>query len=184
MKLNLKIDGRQIRNVEKRFYDTFNNQLYLLLFYHDTTISKFWDYGQTTSFESESRYSILSSLDDTFKINEKFEFLLEYPKFPHIKWRQTNNPLKEVAGPDEKVEGFDPISVDSPLFSGLLNSTNCCLLDGMTHPGNWYYCIGLTCSEYSPNILPGPYEIKLDKVALWTKFPIQTRNTCKQYQQH
>ena len=50
------------------------------LFFHQTTTKKF---------------SVLGDLRDDFKVNNMFEFILEYPNLgEELHWKQTKNPIE------------------------------------------------------------------------------------------
>ena len=184
--MKITVNGRSIKQVENRYYDLFNNQLFMLLFYHDSTKKPFWNNSIVKSNEDPSLYSILSSLNDNYKSNGKFEFILEYPKtespsFPIIHWRQLKNPLEET--PTDKnnqiVRGFQPIHIDDKHFVGLSNSFySGTFLDGCNGSECWYYAIGVNKSNYNP-LIPGPFEIKVSTVALWVRFPTQPKHSCR-----
>ena len=185
--MNLVVNGKLVKQVENRYYHLFHNQLYMLLFFHDTTKVDYWTGNEAYFLETEAKYSILSLLNDSFKIGDHFQFLLDYPNNPPIIWRQTKNPIDEKTSDDtsQKVSGFQTVSSCDQHFTGLAQSTSSCLLDGSsektTEYSSWHYCIGLTSSQYpKPEILPGPYGTFTTQVALWVKFPIQPKYTCKQ----
>ena len=184
--MEININGRNIKQVENRYYDLFNNQLFMLLFYHDSTKKPFWTNSIVKSNEDPSQYSILSSLNDNYKSNNKFEFILQYPVtesplFPLIHWRQSKNPLEETPtdGENQKVNGFQPLHIDNDYFVGLSNSMEpATFLDGCNGDGNWYYAIGINSSSYDP-LIPGPVNITVSTVALWVRFPTQPKHSCR-----
>ena len=177
--MSLTVNGRSVKNIESRYYDVINNELYMLLFYHDSTIENYWSKKEYNYVERNGKYSILGNLTDEFVINQKYQFLLDYPNFSPIIWKQTNTPSNEtIDGSNTTVLGFKPISVDSGYFTGLGLANHSCLYDGTSHIGKWHYCIGIRSSSYDPpNIIPGPYGKYVSKVALWVKFPVQPRFT-------
>ena len=177
--MNLIVNDRGIKKIENRYYDVINNELYLLLFYHDSTIETYWSNNEYKYIETNGKYSILGNLTNQFQINHNYQFLLDYPNFSPIIWKQTNTPSNEnIDGSNTSVSGFKPIAVDSNAFTGLSLASSSCLYDGTSQTGRWHYCIGIRASSYDPpNIIPGPYGQFVSKVALWVKFPVQPRFT-------
>ena len=140
--MNLIVNDRRIKKIENRYYDVINNELYLLLFYHDSTIETYWSNNEYKYIETNGKYSILGNLTNQFQINHNYQFLLDYPNFSPIIWKQTNTPPKEnIDNSNSRVLGFKPISVDSNKFTGLGISKYGCLYDGTSEIGIWYYCI-------------------------------------------
>ena len=67
--------------------------------------------GCSVDSNSSQKFSMLSNISEIYRINNKFEFILDYPERSNwFWWRQTNNPIyeMEVFGV-RKAEGFESI---------------------------------------------------------------------------
>ena len=134
----------------------FKGIQWLLIFFHNITGKIYFDNeNDALNCHEKQKYSILYYIDDVMKIDNKFEFLLQYgssrTKYNH--WRQLKNPL-EQSEEQEEADGFDPIHLDySSNFGGLAKTTikgdyTCInsLLNGYFNHHYWYYGIG----QYDP----------------------------------
>ena len=135
-----------------------NDSLFVRVFYHST----FVDHGKDSWFNNKDiifvnkkhKFSIIPSLIDIFKINNKYEFLLEYPEFSKtLHWRQKTNPIENVTDVD-----YESISVEFSSFKGLARSNcyGCSFIDGTPGYGCnlWFYSIG-SISKHSSYNIPG-----------------------------
>ena len=153
--------------------------LFLLVFHQNTFTKDFFtsqdEFLETNTFH---KYSIWKYIDDDFKTDDVFEFIMEYPETGKFgRWTQTKNPLEAVD--EENVNVVDKGSTwetDMP-FNGLHYSNRYeCFMDGTNlvtqHGGNtWYFTIGLRM-EWSGNILPNYKSqvlIEIHQVYLWLK---------------
>ena len=106
------------------------------------------------------RYSVLSRINDDFKINESFEFILYYPDIDEFcQWKQSVNPLR--AQPKSEID-FEPINCPfkdykDVTFKGLrLSPYSYCLLDGINEDGRWHYAVGVLDLDPNYEGIPGP----------------------------
>ena len=161
-------------NVSGKIYKLERNSIWLLLFHHDVTIGEFF-YSRAESKKcfnyTKGKYSILYTLNNEYRINEKFEFLLEYPEINKSnQWRQSNNPLHQTFVGNENVTGYEPINIQlsESHWHGLhkVNNEQVTLLAG-SYNGDWFYSIGTVSKEFSP-CFPGP-GTKSKIVSLWVK---------------
>ena len=123
----------------------FSNDLFVRIFYHNVEI----DHGDDTFFNEKDiifsnkkhKFCVISSIIDEFKIDGKYEFIIEYPNDELLRWQQTTKPLDSVTD-----TGYTPINVPYSGFSGLAKSSDReeTFIDGS--PGNsinnWYFAIG------------------------------------------
>ena len=166
---------------------TAKNEVWKRVFYHDISSGIF---NKSTdncmaSYE-ENKFSILSELSSSFRLNGAFEFILEYPEVGFIRWKQNILPTK-VGQPSHKKMRLEIISNEKNFsyFEGLALSdwTGRALLDGETTIGYWY-CICLMNKESK---IPGPItvlngtqkEIRVNKVSLWIRIPPLITHSCK-----
>ena len=101
----------------------------------------------------EDLFSIIGKIDDTFKYNSKFEFLLEYPETKvFVIWRQSKSPTTQHEN-GSFAEGFEPIHLieNSVSFGGIQISSNTdyTMFDGDPRKENCFYEIG-SYGVYTP----------------------------------
>ena len=160
------------------FYTQKHNKTWLLLNYINLNAEyKAWtDFGEAQLSFLPHRYSVLSYLSDSYKINSEFEFLLEYPEHGYNNWYQTSNPMEENEtdlGGSRKAEGYrdGDIQFTVQFWGGLVRSYNSpALLDGSTYHLNYHYAIG--CTELYVNLgLPGYDNYETTISILWVRVP-------------
>ena len=123
---------------------------------------------------SRNKFSVLKYIDDDFKINDVYEFIIYYKELDIIiHWNQT----KTIHELNNDV-GYMPIHVDSNIayFRGLAVNEKSygSYLDGMPSSGDWWYCIGATQthSENGRTGMPGPKipsKIEVNVTSLWIR---------------
>ena len=108
----------------------FNNS-WSLVFHHEYDAGLFRSKRDALFSTKKGRFSVLGKINENFKVNGKFEFLLEYPPFSgYNQWYQTINPIH--AKPNEE-NGYEEISCTWKVneWHGLSLSNNTfCLIDG------------------------------------------------------
>jgi len=134
---------------------------WLKVFYHDSsTGSYFQSYSEALSINLTKRYSIIGSIDERFKNNDKFEFLLEYPQYNKInRWKQTLNPKDNPEVEGMQAEGYEAVNISfhGKSWGGLVKSSDSrTALDGSAGSLSWYFSIGCYTSSWKPNLFPGP----------------------------
>ena len=143
------------------------------VFYHYSGSGDYFiNLNETLNCSSTNKYSILSFIDNKFKINNKFEFLLEYPELNgYNRWRQSLHPLEnpDISG---FVNGYEEISIKwNGGWVGLVKSyhTSYTLLDGWGGVDGWWYSIGSLVKHVTPNTIPGPYKFEINNCSLWLR---------------
>ena len=131
---------------------------WLKIFYHYSGNGDYFlNFNEALNISSPNKYSILLFIDDKYKINNKFEFLLEYPEFNNYnRWKQSKHPLNNLDN-DQLVEGYEPIYIGfNSGWVGLVKSSDSrTVIDG--HAGGyWYYSIGTQIGGWTNNQFPGP----------------------------
>ena len=100
--------------------------------------------------KNKQKFSVIGSLNKDFKINDVYEFVLEYPNEEYsIHWTQSASPIETTTN-----VGITQNHGDSRLssFQGLARSADKVksLLDGT--PGNdinnWWFSVGTIINEY------------------------------------
>ena len=160
----------------------FNGSFWLKLFYHNCDGNvKFKDEKEALHCNSEQKYSILSNINPSMRINGKYEFILEYPGDVYYRWRQTRSPINEYESASQREAlGFEPIHQGSGKLniSGLVRTTikvadkyiNC-LFDGQPGVSLWYFAIGVyeaTEPAYLTKDIPA-YSNTVKSVKLWIR---------------
>ena len=173
----------------------FQNKMWLLLFRHDMHEKEIY-FSNENEFlfsNTKEKFSILGTLDDSFLINQKFEFLLEYPDVEGFNiWTQTINPLNAIP---EQSNGYVPVkeSFTENSWNGLSRSSSVnSFLDGSPTNETWFYAIGLKGSWLEKSI-PGPYDLGQDKysnnlakyatyeVKLWIRINFKFNTKCPRF---
>ena len=121
----------------------------------------------------KNKFSVIGSINESFKINSKYHFLIEYPEYGDLlEWEQS----KEITH-DASV---DAIYYNKTFLSfrgvGLSFDNDKSCFDGS--PGdsgyeNWWYSIG-TKKVFGDKGIPGPKfennNVVVNEVRLWIKF--------------
>ena len=159
---------------------------WLLLNYINIAKSPLWESLQQANYSIEKyRYSILSLMDNSYKINNnEFEFLLEYPDLKgYNRWYQQSNPLEEYEGnsPGPKsARGYreHTITYNNGYWGGLVRSSDPgTLLDGSTYHHYTFYSIGST--YFHNGGIPAYYDVAVLETSLWvrvSKIPFNLNN--------
>lgn len=124
---------------------------WILIFHHDSTFGMFSRYSEARYSMNKNKFSVIGRIDDSFKINEKFEFMLKYPNISgQNHWTQTVNPIH--AQPN--------VLVNDTWFSNnwhglsLSNDKESTFIDGSPfNSDTCYYAIGCM---YKSLYIPGP----------------------------
>ena len=149
---------------------------WLKIFYHKSTGGVFFkNFSQSMFSLDPNLYSIFSFLDDRFKINGKFEFLLEYPELSgYNRWRQALLPWNNDEITGNAAEGYENVynTWSGSYWGGLVKSNHGCgvhtLIDGSAGTIYWHYAIGCTSTYYSPQY-PGPDGYLVVECCLWIR---------------
>ena len=169
------LSGIELNKFQGRYYRILNESVWILVMRHNCENgTKFANNEALYSTKDLNKYSIISKLDaKKMKINGKFEFMAEYPKYHegYNHWRQTNNPIFEE-DTTTNVTGFEPIHTDiqSTIWCGLAkSSTAVTLLDGTRTKGNWNYAFG--ANSLLGGYIPTYRNEGTKDLFLWLKLP-------------
>ena len=139
-------------------YEIINkyNAKWLKIFYHNSSSQIFFKNSEEAlNCNTFHKYSILNEINNNFLINNKFEFLLEYPELNgYNRWVQNTNPINQT---DSIIPGYNGIHIDwsGVSWGGLARSSSIhTLLDGSTN--SWYFAIGAFTYQPTPDKFPGP----------------------------
>ena len=161
-------------NVSNKIFKLEKDSLWLLLFHHNLTKSRYFadtNEGKKIFNYDGGMYSIIYSLNNRYRINGKFEFLLEYPAeklYNH--WRQSKNPLYQKAYNMQNVTGYEEIEIQMRdcEWGGLFYHGESSLIAG-SRDGRYHYAIGCMSDEYN-GYIPGR-SMSSTVVNLWVKSP-------------
>lgn len=132
--------------------------------------------------ETLDKYSRLYLLDSFKNVNNKYEFLLEYPDNytdQYNRWIQNNNPCKEfvptTSAGDGIAYGYEAVHIDwtGHYWGGLTrqNSDESVIyptyLSGSVGHANWWFAIG--SSSVHAGGIPGPVNAITGRVQLWVR---------------
>ena len=167
-------------------FKVFDNRKWLLVFRHkfETNADLFSKESEVLFHESKNKFSILGAIDESFRSNGVYEFLLEYPEvegFNH--WTQTKNP---ATCPPNTENGYKGINITWNTYGwhGLSRSdpTSGAFIDGSPFSEGWFYAIGQNANWF--NAIPAfvnyydPNYTKTCEVLLWIRISSNER-TCK-----
>ena len=153
------------KTIGKYEFRSFQGAQWLKVFYHrpgDECVI-FENEDQFMSINEKQRYSIYGELNEDFKINGKYEFLIDYPDISKFNWwRQSKLPYddNEEAGV-YTAEGYENVSISMTNVSwgGLVRQaipyiteeqkcgSNCSFVEGSVGIENYYYAIGLRANH-------------------------------------
>ena len=157
-------------------FKRYNESNFVLIFYQNYPFSGLFHSDQECNKSLlKNKYSIIGLIDDKYRINEYFHFLLEYPELSaKLEFKQklpitsTSSNVQAISY-NKTYNNFHGLAV-----SGDKNST---CFDGT--PGAmtslWFYAIGMK-TKYEGYQIPGPQFvnnntfINVKKVLLWMKY--------------
>ena len=158
------------------FEKTAHNTTWKLVFYHNSAKGGYFSsHSEAAKSNTDYKYSIIGEIDEKYKINGTFEFLLEYPTLTgYNRWKQSISPIlnQEVLG--QAAIGYSPVSLtwSDSCWGGMVKSNDAqyTLLDGASKcgPEYWWYCIGALNDYLRPNF-PGPSGISVPEAYLWVR---------------
>ena len=131
------------------------------IYYLNSTNKVFFKNKEEALFSlNKNKYSILGKINDKFKKDGYFEFLLQYPhNKAYAIWKQRVNPIEADHNTDIGFEMVENINFTG--FDGLALSKNeYSLLDGMTRSELWYFAVGVYKSWSNDRCFPGINEDK------------------------
>ena len=136
----------------------FNNAKWLKIFYHNSSSQiYFLNKQEALNCKTFHKYSILGEINNKFLINNKFEFLLEYPEILGFnRWTQSANPILQNDFSNLGYQGIN-ISWSGQYWGGLaLSSDEGTFLDGSISHIRWFYAIGCYTNTWYIGKFPGP----------------------------
>ena len=132
---------------------------WVLIFHHNSSNKDFFRNKNEALFSTKkNKFSLFGRINDYFKIDGKYEFIIEYPQISRFyQWTQTKNPIDAAAYEDI---GFIPNETGYGSFKGLALSSAPLntFLDATVTSGDWYIAIGAYQSWYTDRCFPGPYD--------------------------
>ena len=124
---------------------------------------------EARNIQTKDKYSKLYLLEKFRGPNNKFEFLLRYPKdlTGYNRWKQSSNPTVATT-PNNGVTGYEAVSIswNSQYWGGLEYNGQACLCDGSVNHVNTFYGIGYR--QVWQNAIPGPSSA-VSYVELWVR---------------
>ena len=164
---------------------------WLKIFYHYSKNGDwFTNLTDLYHINTKTRFSILELITSDFKIDNSYEFLLQYPQVSgeYNNWKQEIFPLDSNQSQNTDVgyscDGSCHCSWTDERWSGLALSENPqeTFIDGSHGNGHWWYSIGAKKTYYSsPNLFPGPPLTLVNKVYLWIRVPTHLIRKLRQF---
>ena len=167
----------------KKIIKTEFKENWIKIFHHNSQNGDFFINSNEVLFSNKTnKYSILGYINDSWKINNSFEFLLEYPQLiGYNRWKQSLHPKDNPEiGDNNKAIGYEAINITwkEQKWGGLVKSNpgDQTFIDGSCGSiGHYWYSIGLYVSFNGG--IPGPNYIVVNEVILW----IRTVNSSNEY---
>ena len=152
-------------------YPCLYNNSWFLVFFHDSSFGKFESKREGAYSLKKNKFSVLKNIDDSFKINGVFEFLLKYPNATgQNHWTQTVSPA--YAQPNTE-NGYVPINISwrGDGFQGLsLSNSSTAYIDGSPfHPHNFFAIGSMYNCGYLPSFSWGNDNVRYYQVFLWMR---------------
>ena len=168
---------------------------FLLLLHHklvEGQFTYFTSYQECLLSLNENKYSILEYFDDSFKIDGKFTFMIEYPDCNcFVFFQQEKNPLNTPNNADVGHLFVNNTCKGNIEFKGLTLNNYGAFLDGCNDeekPNDWFYAIGQRnpwayhqlagfIYAYTPKIMEVNFYVKLKNLSLLERFV--KKSTCR-----
>ena len=159
-----------------------SNILWLQVFYHNTAFGDYFtSLEETLDSHTPQKFSILGTINDNFRVKNKFEFLLEIPgKRGYNRWRQYINPISTTKETNEITNKYEPVKLSWNLaFNGGLSKSfrdDLAFFDCSAGTNElWWYPIGARHCFSIPNTIPLiAYDYEGTEIALWIRYPSLT----------
>ena len=149
------------RSISKYEFLSFQGAQWLKVFYHRPGENGvyFKTEEEFMNINEKQRYSIYGELNENFKINGKYEFLIYYPELSKYNWwRQSKLPYDDIEKSDSKTaEGYEDVSISMPGsdWGGLVRQTishpdcsnQCSFIEGSVGVSQYYFAIGIKYSR-------------------------------------
>ena len=160
-------------------YMLLGNVLWLKVFYHNSTFGDYFSVGneeEALNSHTKSKFSILGTVDKSFLINNKYEFLYEVPGVKgYNRWRQSMLPKDTNLSITNEQIGYKPVKISwSYNFGGLRKCKHSCSIYCCTIIiDHWWYPIGNNIHNGKQNTIPAIDGLRYDgyEVALWIRVP-------------
>ena len=162
---------------------------FLLLFHHKLItepLNYFTSYQEFLFSMDENKYSVMEYFDDSFKIENEFTFMIEYPEHNcFVFFQQEKNPLNTENNADVGHLFVNNTCDENVEFKGLTKSQGNAYLDGANeeeHPHYWHYGIGQKGDwsghdqmagfkgDLTPKIMEVNFWVKLKNLSLLERF--------------
>ena len=152
---------------------------FLLLFHHKLItepLNYFKSYQEFLFSMDVNKYSVMRYFDDSFKIENNFTFMIEYPEHKcFVFFQQEKNPMITESNADVGYLFVNNTCDENIEFKGLTKSNGNAYLDGandVEHQHYWSYAIGQTGNTAGYNQIPGfrkEVTQKIMEVNFWVK---------------
>ena len=161
--------------------------LWQLIFYHDISGGLF-DANTALVSNEEKRFSAIGMVTSSFKQNNYYEYLLEYPSFSgYNRWQQKITIADTTSSQTKEDIGYKKIHVDfsEKDWGGIARSSQSqTIFDGSPGVnGNYWYSIGATqyyCNKIQfPGLCYASNTDGVQNVSLWIRIPQKYQCTFK-----
>ena len=152
----------------------YDDAKWVMIFHHKYPSGGLFSDEECLKSLHKHKFNVIGSINDRFKINSKYYFLIEYPsRGDYLQWEQS----KEITH-DESVDAtvYNESFISFYGLGSSYDTAKTCY-DGT--PGDhktdqWWYSIGTKNGYNSTVAIPGPCSVRecipLNEVNLWIKF--------------
>ena len=127
------------------------------------------------SCNTSEKFSIIGEASKYPRINNRYEFLLEYPELngQHNRWYQDVFPTEYEEDRENTVPGFDCFDCDWESFTGLcMSKDSTTFVEGQCNSWQYFFSIGQrktwTLATGTVGVI-GPIEVAVQEVYLWMR---------------
>lgn len=151
-----------------------NSSNFFLIFHHKYPIGGlFADDKECNESFKKNKFSVIGSIDESFKINNNFHFLVEYPKLDaHLEWEQELPITSYTKDVYANVFNKSFLNFRGIAYSDKYNET--CFDGTPNSEASWWYAFGIK-NAFNGNI-PGPIfqqndqgHIQVNEALIWIK---------------
>ena len=150
----------------------YNSSNFVRIFHHKFPFGNmFLNYEECNKSLKKNKFSVIGSIDESFKINNNYHFLLEYPEInARVEWEQELPITSNVTDVHSNVYNKTFREFKGIAYSG--NKGYTCFDDTPSYTGTWWYAVGIK-NKFKEEYIPGPVVldsyITVKEVQLWMK---------------
>lgn len=155
-----------------------------LIFFHDMSTGETFNDSSALFFNGEKMFSIIVLINNHFRNNNYFEYMLEFPEHKgYNRWKQTIDIASTNKAQKGSEIGFKSVHLDFPSgFTGLSRTTenSFTVFDGSPGVLGYWFSIGAKTGFNNPYLFAGVPSKNSKICYLWIRVPQRALGSCKQ----